>query len=127
MTESLDKTTEEEWAVLLGEFVGRLMAHQGVTRPLPNLRAFEEDSKLIVDWVSAQISAAEARGRKEFMATLHESVTNARKAGWETGFRYVMDKIPEGLRLVPVERFKSTTDIKNYILSTLETKEGGKL
>ena len=87
--ESIEK---EDWETPLGKLVGNLMVHQGVTRPLPNLEAFEQDSKRLVDFIDTiltrQYEAGQSyadNGMKKALDTLYQKhqleLKEARKAG----------------------------------------------
>ncbi len=62
---NLGHSKTESMEESVGVLIGKLMAYQGVTQPLPNLIAFVEDLKPIYDLITSEIKAAEVRGMEK--------------------------------------------------------------
>lgn len=65
-----------DWEEEAGKLLGEAMAHQGITRPLPNLEAFIEDCKKYQVFISKQLTSQRQQlvGKIEKIISIHQDI-----------------------------------------------------
>ncbi len=79
----INSMEKETWDIKLGILVGNFMSHQGVTRPIHDLVAVENDSKAIVDFISSLLASQ----KEKMLGVLEKLESNYDFNGIHASFR----------------------------------------